>query len=96
VKVAINDPHADDHPEFTAHPTGGILEEKDIREIARGHWRPRTSPCSRMRFIPDSSLKGTFSIMSIDDWKDRTIMLDGFSKTYAMTGGAWAMACMRA
>jgi aspartate/methionine/tyrosine aminotransferase len=32
-----------------------------------------------------------FSIMSIPGFKDRTILLDGFSKTYAMTG--WRMGC---
>ena len=36
------------------------------------------------------------SILSLDDWKDRTILLDGFSKTYAMTGWRMGYGVMRA
>jgi aspartate aminotransferase len=36
------------------------------------------------------------SIMSLDGWKDRTILLDGFSKTYAMTGWRMGYGVMRA
>jgi aspartate/methionine/tyrosine aminotransferase len=34
--------------------------------------------------------------MSLDGWKDRTILLDGFSKTYAMTGWRMGYGVMRA
>ena len=37
-----------------------------------------------------------FSIMSVDGFKDRTILLDGFSKTYAMTGWRMGYGVMRA
>jgi aspartate/methionine/tyrosine aminotransferase len=37
-----------------------------------------------------------FSIMSIEGMKDRTILLDGFSKTYAMTGWRIGYGVMRA
>jgi len=37
-----------------------------------------------------------FSIMSVEGWKERTIMLDGFSKTYAMTGWRMGYGAMRA
>jgi len=33
-----------------------------------------------------------FSIMSVPGMQKRTILLDGFSKTYAMTAGEWDMA----
>src|SRR4030095_13046075 len=36
------------------------------------------------------------SIMSIDGMKERTILLDGFSKTYAMTGWRMGYGVMRA
>jgi aspartate aminotransferase len=36
------------------------------------------------------------SIMSLPDWKERTILLDGFSKTYAMTGWRMGYGVMRA
>ena len=36
-----------------------------------------------------------FSLMSLPGWKDRVIMLDGFSKTYAMTGWRLGYGVMR-
>jgi aspartate/methionine/tyrosine aminotransferase len=33
--------------------------------------------------------------MSLDGWRDRTILLDGFSKTYAMTGWRMGYGIMR-
>jgi aspartate/methionine/tyrosine aminotransferase len=36
-----------------------------------------------------------FSLMSLDGWRDRTILLDGFSKTYAMTGWRMGYGIMR-
>jgi aspartate/methionine/tyrosine aminotransferase len=36
------------------------------------------------------------SLISLDDWKQRTILLDGFSKTYAMTGWRMGYGVMRA
>ena len=37
-----------------------------------------------------------FSLMSVEGFKDRTILLDGFSKTYAMTGWRLGYGVMRA
>ena len=37
-----------------------------------------------------------FSIASVDGMKERTIILDGFSKTYAMTGWRMGYGVMRA
>jgi aspartate aminotransferase len=36
-----------------------------------------------------------FSIMSVPGFKERTILLDGFSKTYAMTGWRMGYGVMR-
>ncbi len=69
------------------NPTGGLLREDDIRKIAEV---VRTTNAYVMsdeiydRII--FSGEKPFSIASIPDMKDRTIILDGFSKTYAMTG----------
>jgi len=69
------------------NPTGGILNESEIRQIAE-----------ILKEYPDITIlsdeiysrlifKGDhFSITQIPGFKDRTILLDGFSKTYAMTG----------
>lgn len=70
-----------------ANPTGGLLEKDDIlkiAEIVRGTNALVMSDEIYDRIIFDG--KEPFSIASIPDMKDRTIILDGFSKTYAMTG----------
>ena len=69
-----------------ANPTGGILEKSDIEAIAE---------IARTRRIPvltDEVYKNIIydgdhvSIMAEPGMEDLTILLDGFSKTYAMTG----------
>jgi len=85
--VILNSPH---------NPTGGVLSEQDIRDIAaalgdRNIMVLSDEIYSRLIFEGEH-----FSIMSLDGWKDRTIMLDGFSKTYAMTGWRLGYGVMRA
>ncbi len=69
------------------NPTGGILNENEIRQIAEilkdrpDIWILSDEIYSRLIFKGDH-----FSITQIPGFKDRTIILDGFSKTYAMTG----------
>lgn len=69
------------------NPTGGILNEKEIREIGEilkernDIWILSDEIYSRLIFKGEH-----FSITQIPGFKDRTIILDGFSKTYAMTG----------
>ena len=68
------------------NPTGGILPKEDIEKIAdiiRDKNIIVLSDEIYSRFI----FKGEhFSITQIEGFKDRTIILDGFSKYYAMTG----------
>ena len=70
-----------------ANPTGGFLEEEDIRAIA-GVVRQTDAIVLSDEIYDRIIFEGgrAFSIASIPDMKDRTIVLDGFSKTYAMTG----------
>lgn len=69
------------------NPTGGILTETDIRGIADvlKDWPDiyilSDEIYSRLIFQGEH-----FSITQIPGFKDRTIILDGFSKAYAMTG----------
>ncbi|MFH1443306.1 MAG: pyridoxal phosphate-dependent aminotransferase [Candidatus Micrarchaeota archaeon] len=69
-----------------SNPTGGILERKDlegIAEISEKHdlWVLSDEIYSQILYG-----KEHFSIASLPGMKERTIILDGFSKTYAMTG----------
>ena len=68
------------------NPTGGVLTAGDLRDIAavigdRNIMVLSDEIYSRLVFDGEHS-----SMISLPGWKDRTILLDGFSKTYAMTG----------
>jgi aspartate aminotransferase len=85
--IIINSPH---------NPTGGVLEEKDIEGIARAIG-DRDVMILTDEIYSRLIFEGKHhSIMSIDGMKDRCILLDGFSKTYAMTGWRMGYGVMRA
>lgn len=70
-----------------SNPTGGILPNKDLRELSRialeyDLWVLSDEIYSRMVY------KGFQheSIIALPGMQERTILVDGFSKTYAMTG----------
>lgn len=68
------------------NPTGGILTREDlekIRELAIKHDLLVLSDEIYSRVIYDGKHE---SIISLPGMKERTILMDGFSKTYAMTG----------
>jgi aspartate aminotransferase len=84
--IILNSPH---------NPTGGVLTKKDILEIAeaigdRNILILSDEIYSRLIYEGDH-----FSIMSVPGFKERTILLDGFSKTYAMTGWRMGYGVMR-
>ena len=69
------------------NPTGGLIPENEIREIAdivqdRDLIILSDEIYSRIYYTPEAP----FSIASLPGMLERTIILDGFSKTYAMTG----------
>ena len=78
------------------NPTGGVLTKEDIAAIAR------TIDDRNIMVLSDEIYSQLIfegedhSIMSIDGMKERTILLDGFSKTYAMTGWRMGYGVMRA
>ena len=77
------------------NPTGGVLTEQDIRDIAAaiGH---RDIMVLSDEIYSRLIFEGRhFSIMSIPELRERTILLDGFSKTYAMTGWRMGYGVMR-
>jgi aspartate aminotransferase len=77
------------------NPTGGVLTERDIRDIAeaigdRNVMVLSDEIYSRLVFEGEHH-----SIMSVPGFQERTILLDGFSKTYAMTGWRMGYGVMR-
>jgi aspartate aminotransferase len=84
--IILNSPH---------NPTGGVLTKKDVLEIAEAIGDRNIFILSDeiySRLIYDGE---HFSIMSVPGFKERTILLDGFSKTYAMTGWRLGYGVMR-
>jgi len=84
--IILNSPH---------NPTGGVLSKQGIHDIAdtigdRNVMVLSDEIYSRLIFEGEH-----FSIMSIPGFKERTILLDGFSKTYAMTGWRMGYGVMR-
>jgi aspartate/methionine/tyrosine aminotransferase len=77
------------------NPTGGVLSKRDIQDIAAAIGDRNILVLSDeiySRLIFDGQ---HYSIMSVPGFKDRTILLDGFSKTYAMTGWRMGYGVMR-
>ena len=78
------------------NPTGGVLSRRDIHDIAeaigdRNIMVLSDEIYSRLIFEGEH-----YSILAVPGFKDRTILLDGFSKTYAMTGWRIGYGVMRA
>jgi aspartate/methionine/tyrosine aminotransferase len=77
------------------NPTGGVLSRQDIRDIAAAIGDRNIMVLSDeiySRLIFDGA---HHSIMSVPGFQERTILLDGFSKTYAMTGWRLGYGVMR-
>jgi len=84
--IILNSPH---------NPTGGVLTKRDVEQIAEAIGDRNILVLSDeiySRLIYDGD---HFSIMSVPGFKERTILLDGFSKTYAMTGWRMGYGVMR-
>jgi len=77
------------------NPTGGVISRQDICDIAEAIGDRNIMVLSDeiySRLIFDGE---HYSIMSVPGFKERTILLDGFSKTYAMTGWRMGYGVMR-
>jgi aspartate/methionine/tyrosine aminotransferase len=77
------------------NPTGGVPSKRDIQDIAaaigdRNIMVLSDEIYSRLVFDGEHH-----SIMSVPGFQERTILLDGFSKTYAMTGWRMGYGVMR-
>jgi aspartate/methionine/tyrosine aminotransferase len=83
--IILNSPH---------NPTGSMLSESDLRKIAALAIKNDIVIFSD-EVYDQIIYEGTpFSIASIPGMLDRTILLNGFSKTYAMTGWRLGYAAM--
>ncbi|HUO61255.1 MAG TPA: pyridoxal phosphate-dependent aminotransferase [Candidatus Acidoferrales bacterium] len=78
------------------NPTGGVLTQQDISEIHRIIGDREIFVLSDEIYCRLIFEGEHHSLMSYEDMRDRTILLDGFSKTYAMTGWRMGYGVMRA
>ena len=78
---------------FPNNPTGAIMEKKDLEEIAQVVIEKDIYVLSD-EIYSELSYKGEHvSIASLPGMKERTILINGFSKAYAMTGWRLGYAC---
>jgi aspartate aminotransferase len=85
--IILNSPH---------NPTGGVLSKQAIRDIAEVIGDRNLMVLSDEIYSRLIFEGGHYSIMSLPGFQERTILLDGFSKTYAMTGWRMGYGVMRA
>jgi aspartate/methionine/tyrosine aminotransferase len=78
------------------NPTGGILQREDIERTAKAIGDRNIMVLSDEIYSRLQFQGEPFSIMSVPGMQERTILLDGFSKTYAMTGWRIGYGVMRA
>lgn len=78
---------------FPNNPTGAIMERDDLEKIAK-------VIIENDIYVMSDEIYGALtykgehvSIASLDGMKERTILIDGFSKAYAMTGWRLGYAC---
>lgn len=78
---------------YPNNPTGAIMEREDLEKIAR-------VIIENDIYVMSDEIYGALtykgehvSIASLDGMKERTILIDGFSKAYAMTGWRLGYAC---
>ena len=78
---------------FPNNPTGAIMERKDLEEIA-GVIIEHDIYVMSDEIYAELTYKGEhLSIASLEGMKERTILINGFSKAYAMTGWRLGYAC---
>ena len=78
---------------FPNNPTGAIMEKSDLEEIAKVLKDTNILVLSDEIYAELTYEKNHVSIASIDEMRERTIVVGGFSKAFAMTGWRLGYAC---
>ena len=78
---------------FPNNPTGSIMEKEDLEEIAKICIEKDIYVLSDEIYSELTYSGKHVSIASIEGMKERTILINGFSKAYAMTGWRLGYAC---
>jgi aspartate/methionine/tyrosine aminotransferase len=82
-----------------ANPTGGVVARREMQKLAEGLLKHKQVAILSDEIYSHLIFKGTefTSFLSFPELRDRTVILDGWSKTFAMTGwrlgfGIWPRA----
>jgi len=78
---------------FPNNPTGAIMERKDLEEIAEVLIEKDIFVISDEIYAELTYKEEHVSIASLPGMRERTILINGFSKAYAMTGWRLGYAC---
>ena len=78
---------------FPNNPTGAIMEQKDLEEIAEVVIEHDLYVISDEIYSELTYKEDHVSIASLPGMKERTILINGFSKAFAMTGWRLGYAC---
>ena len=78
---------------FPNNPTGAIMERKDLEEIAEVIKKHDIFVISEEIYSELCYTDQHVSIANIEGMQERTILINGFSKSYAMTGWRLGYAC---
>ena len=78
---------------FPNNPTGAVMERKDLEAIAQVIEKHDLFVLSDEIYSELTYLENHVSIASLPGMKERTIVINGFSKSHAMTGWRLGYAC---
>ena len=78
---------------FPNNPTGAIMEKKDLEAIAKIIEKYDLYVLSDEIYSELTYLENHVSIASLPGMKERTILINGFSKSHSMTGWRLGYAC---
>ena len=78
---------------FPNNPTGAVMEKKDLEAVAEVVKKHDLFVLSDEIYCELTYLENHVSIASLPGMKERTIVINGFSKSHAMTGWRLGYAC---
>lgn len=78
---------------FPNNPTGAVLDEKDVEELAKICIEKDIYVITDEIYAELTYKDRHYSIAAVPGMKERTIYINGFSKAYAMTGWRLGYAC---
>lgn len=78
---------------FPNNPTGAVMEKKDLEAIAEVVEKHDLFVLSDEIYAELTYLDRHVSIAELPGMRDRTVLINGFSKSYAMTGWRLGYAC---